>query len=265
MKCQRCGREIFLPFKCPYCGGHFCSKHRLPENHKCPRIEVARAAKRETKPRIIQEREMYEQTVEYTQLETKRKLRFSHREIKHLTVAMLLVATIGLSSWAFSSSYVDDYFVLAGVTAILITSFFLHEITHKTVAQKYNLWAEFRLVPMGVLLTVISILPLPFFKIISPGAVVIVGFVDRKKVGKISVAGPATNMILSTVFLMIAFLSSQPPPILVFGAAFNAWIALFNLVPFGMLDGFKIFLWNKTVWASAFTISIVLTAVSYPY
>jgi hypothetical protein len=25
----------YLPFKCKYCGGKFCKKHRLPENHDC--------------------------------------------------------------------------------------------------------------------------------------------------------------------------------------------------------------------------------------
>ena len=25
----------YLPFKCKYCGGTFCKKHRLPENHEC--------------------------------------------------------------------------------------------------------------------------------------------------------------------------------------------------------------------------------------
>ncbi|MHA1610605.1 MAG: rhomboid family intramembrane serine protease [Promethearchaeota archaeon] len=25
----------YLPFKCRYCGGTFCKKHRLPENHQC--------------------------------------------------------------------------------------------------------------------------------------------------------------------------------------------------------------------------------------
>ena len=43
MKCQACEREIDLPFRCSYCGGGFCSDHRLPENHACPRIEQARA------------------------------------------------------------------------------------------------------------------------------------------------------------------------------------------------------------------------------
>jgi Zn-dependent protease len=46
-------------------------------------------------------------------------------------------------------------------------------------------------------------------------------------------------------------------------AAFNAWIALFNLIPLGILDGFKIFSWDKKIWAFAFTISIILTIYSY--
>ncbi len=34
--CVFCGEEIgYLPFKCKYCGGTFCKKHRLPENHEC--------------------------------------------------------------------------------------------------------------------------------------------------------------------------------------------------------------------------------------
>ncbi|MFX0140913.1 MAG: AN1-type zinc finger domain-containing protein [Candidatus Hodarchaeota archaeon] len=34
--CEFCGNEIgYLPFKCKYCGGTYCKKHRLPENHEC--------------------------------------------------------------------------------------------------------------------------------------------------------------------------------------------------------------------------------------
>jgi hypothetical protein len=34
--CEHCGEQIsYLPFKCKYCGGNFCQKHRLPENHDC--------------------------------------------------------------------------------------------------------------------------------------------------------------------------------------------------------------------------------------
>lgn len=34
--CEYCGEKIgYLPFKCKYCGGTYCKKHRLPENHQC--------------------------------------------------------------------------------------------------------------------------------------------------------------------------------------------------------------------------------------
>jgi len=34
--CEHCGEQInYLPFKCKYCGGVYCKKHRLPENHQC--------------------------------------------------------------------------------------------------------------------------------------------------------------------------------------------------------------------------------------
>ncbi len=34
--CEHCGEPInYLPFKCKYCEGVYCKKHRLPENHQC--------------------------------------------------------------------------------------------------------------------------------------------------------------------------------------------------------------------------------------
>ncbi|GAG55625.1 unnamed protein product [marine sediment metagenome] len=36
MKCVVCKKEVYLPYRCSYCGQIFCDKHRLPENHMCP-------------------------------------------------------------------------------------------------------------------------------------------------------------------------------------------------------------------------------------
>ena len=36
-KCEYCGKEVLLPFRCHFCGGYFCLEHRLPENHNCPK------------------------------------------------------------------------------------------------------------------------------------------------------------------------------------------------------------------------------------
>jgi len=259
MKCQKCQKEVFLPFRCPYCGGYFCPEHRLPEAHECPNMESARAPKEETRMPIIQKQKSYEYTVTYLPVQTMRKkVYFSMKEVKHLTIAALLVSGIGLSS----AIYLMELNSLALFVLIILASFFIHEIAHKIVAQREGLWAEFRLTFTGALLTLLSMLS-PFFKIISPGAVMISGFADKERLGKIAIAGPMTNIALSTSFFAIAFLYSQNNLIFAIGAAFNAWIALFNLIPFGIFDGFKIFLWNKKVWASAFTASLILTLISY--
>ena len=34
-RCDECGTEVTLPFRCNFCKGQFCSEHRLPENHAC--------------------------------------------------------------------------------------------------------------------------------------------------------------------------------------------------------------------------------------
>ena len=250
---------MFLPFRCPYCEGYFCAEHRLPENHDCPRIELARAPKKETKPIIAQKQRPYEYKVTYAPFKPRRKVHFSSKETKHLAIAALLVIAIGLSP----TLYVPVEFSYLALFAVILTaSFFMHEMAHKITAERRGFWAEFRLILAGAILTLISAIS-PLFKIISPGAVMVSGFVDRKSMGKISIAGPLTNIILSTIFLLVMF----PFPITAFmlGAAFNAWIALFNLIPFGMFDGFKILLWNKAIWALAFMVSLVLTIVCYIY
>ncbi|MGD8546183.1 MAG: hypothetical protein PVH12_08430 [Candidatus Bathyarchaeota archaeon] len=87
------------------------------------------------------------------------------------------------------------------------------------------------------------------------------GFVDKEKNGKISIAGPLTNIILSTVFLLLAFLFHSQ--LSVFGVMINSWIAFFNLLPFGMLDGLKVLSWNTAVWGLTFAASLILTIAGY--
>jgi Zn-dependent protease len=51
--------------------------------------------------------------------------------------------------------------------------------------------------------------------------------------------------------------------LLFFAAYIAAFMAVFNLIPFGVLDGYKIFSFNKKVWALAFIPSLILTIFSY--
>ena len=38
-KCAFCGKTVYLPYKCNYCGQYYCDDHRLPFNHNCPGID----------------------------------------------------------------------------------------------------------------------------------------------------------------------------------------------------------------------------------
>ncbi|MGB9740283.1 MAG: AN1-type zinc finger domain-containing protein [Candidatus Bathyarchaeia archaeon] len=268
MQCDKCKKEVFLPFKCPYCGGYFCAEHRLPENHNCPQIDHVHAPTHITPTIVVQNQGPTEYSVTYVSVEPPKrgKVHFSIKEAQHLAIATLLVIGIALSLIVFPGFKIEiiDPTIIAASATILVVSFFAHEMAHKITAQKHGFWAEFRLTFMGAILTLFSIMS-PYFKVISPGAVIVSGLADKETLGKVSIAGPTTNIALSTAFLAANFFSAQNAlaPIFLFGAAFNAWIALFNLIPLGILDGFKVFTWNKRIWISTFAISLLLTWYSY--
>ena len=270
MKCQACTQEVQLPFRCPYCGGQFCSAHRLPENHACPRIDHART-ERQGQVMTPQAYNSYNYSYVFGQqpFQRQRHIAFSKKEVKHIGVAAALVIGIGFSIGlygnffgGFRQTWTLD--IMAVFAIFMTTSFLVHEIAHKVMAQKNGMWAEFRLTTWGALLTLFSVF-LPF-KMIAPGAMMIGGSVPSgKDILKISIAGPITNIIFSGVFLGLAF--ALPPSIFVnmlfFAAYINAFMALFNLVPFGVLDGYKIFNVNKLVWVLSFIPSVALTVITY--
>ncbi|MFX1465660.1 MAG: AN1-type zinc finger domain-containing protein [Promethearchaeota archaeon] len=191
--------------------------------------------------------------------------RTSSTEIIHIFVGTILVSLVigsfffdPLNLFADISMNQEQIFLFALVSFLAAPAFILHELAHKFVAQKYGFWGEFRLIPFGVVLTIISIVS-PF-KLVGPGAVMIAGAnITREKNGRISLAGPITNFILIGVCLL--FVPLLPfeivgQPFLVILAQLNAIIAVFNLLPISVLDGKKIYNWNKTAWV----VSIALSA-----
>jgi Zn-dependent protease len=188
---------------------------------------------------------------------------FSPKEVEHLAIAALLVILVGILSILYGSiiSYASLTASVVAFTVILTVSFFIHEMAHKITAQRKGLWSEFRLTLWGSVMTLIfAFLPIKF---ISPGAVMIAGPAEGKEIGEISIAGPITNIALSILFLDLAFASGPYSPIFLFGGFFNGYIAAFNLVPFGILDGRKIFSWSKIIWGLAFAASAALTVIGY--
>ena len=255
VKCSYCGKEIYLPFKCPYCGQYFCAEHRLPENHACPEIWRAKAPKREVIARSSQEAAYSYPLTYQTQVSRGKAISFSLTELKHIAIGILLVFMVGFSPY-FYLHRMETALILGIVLAF---SFILHELAHKITAQIEGLWAEFRLIFSGALLTLISIFTPPFFpKIISPGAVIMAGISTTDKVGKTALAGPLTNLAIAAILAPFTNLLAPWRLVVALGAWINSFMAFFNLIPFGIMDGFKVLLWDKRVWAVAFVISIIL-------
>jgi len=263
MKCDACGQETLLPFQCPYCNGQFCEAHRLPENHNCPNIHLARAPKQE-EDYVVSRPTTYQYRVTLgSPRQHEGRVYFSLKEVEHLAVAVLLVIAVGVSSVLYGSVIAGPSLSVSIIafTVILTVSFFIHEMAHKITAQRRGLWSEFRLTLWGSVVTLIfAFLPIKF---ISPGAVMVAGAGDRKEIGVVSIAGPITNIVLSVLFLGTASASGKYSPIFLFGGFFNGYIAAFNLLPLGIFDGHKIFNWSKMIWGLAFAISAGLTVIGY--
>jgi Zn-dependent protease len=252
-----------MPFKCPYCGNYFCHEHRLPENHDCPEIWKAKTPQPPIQTFPVPTTEgAYQHTITYAPTIPKKALRFSVKELQHILIGAALVLAVGVSITLGSTV---DIAIAISLAALFTASFLLHEFAHKIVAQRYGLWAEFRLTLWGAVITLISIFS-PFFKLISPGAVMISGsFVDKKIMGKTAIAGPMTNIILAAILVVIRLFTLNQTIAIIpgWGAYINAFLALFNLIPFSVIDGHKIFSWDKLIWVLAFVTALTLTILTF--
>ena len=188
-------------------------------------------------------------------------IKFSRQEIIHILIAMA-VLTIAFS-FAFVNypplSHIDEVIGFLPFSFLaIVTAFFCHEIAHKYVGQKFGYWSEFRMYPQGLLFALfLGIAAGIVFA--APGAVQIFGRPNREEMGKIAVAGPSMNLVLGLVFIGIWFISNGIIASISFFIAYiNVFLALFNLLPFGPLDGLKIFRWKKEVWGLLIGIDIVL-------
>lgn len=185
----------------------------------------------------------------------------SEIEIKDIIkawVAISIAFAIVLSKPVFSPDFYAK-FVIASLTVGI--GFLFHEMGHKIVAQRYGCFAEFRSFDNMLLLAI----AMSFFGFIfaAPGAVMITGRVSKSRSGRISAAGPVVNIALALLFLALASLQlpNSLKPIAYYGFLINSWLALFNMIPFWLFDGYKILKWSKIAYGciavSAFALMLL--------
>jgi len=187
-------------------------------------------------------------------------------EIYDLLIAWIAISfcfTIILGNYSLLD-YINERFFFTwgefitkfGLSLIITaTSFIIHELAHKYTGIHLGAKARFVLWPtflfFGVVLA--GLLGIIF---IAPGAVYIYGKAHSiKEDGITSMAGPASNLIMAALFFLAAIFGA-PMLIVSYGLMINLWIAFFNLIPFGPLDGAKIIRWNPLVWGILIAIPV---------
>ncbi len=173
----------------------------------------------------------------------------SEREKKELFIAFFVLSLAFAISFSGGRSGINlaNFPFVFGISALAVgTAFIFHEFAHRNLARKYGCWAEFRMWNFGLMMALVF--SLFGFVFAAPGAVVISGYITKEQNGKISAAGPATNWIIGTLFLLGSYallvMDIWAWWILAFVAFVNLFIGGFNLLPIGPLDGAKIFRWN---------------------
>jgi len=209
----------------------------------------------------------------------------SGREFTALLTALLV---LGLSFsvrylfniTSFTVSATIEYLEIFMLTIVIIgTGFIGHELAHKFTAQRYGCWAEFKLWTYGAVMALLfAAVSRGNFIFAAPGAVYIAsrsGYfgegLDRRTNGIVSLVGPVVNLVAALGFIVAAlsagaaFGQSGLPMVgafnfLVEGVRMNVALGAFNMLPIFILDGQKVYVWDKRVWA---VLSILLWAAVF--
>jgi Zn-dependent protease len=193
------------------------------------------------------------------------------KELKDLTVSSILLAlAFGIAFSGGLRAFLEPVDLGIAISLALIgvsLGFILHELAHRFVARRFGCSAEYVMWPAGLGLALVF--SMFGFVLAAPGAVMIRpgpniwgrAALTRKSFGLISIAGPAMNICLAIIFILLNTL--YPSMVFTLGARINTWLAIFNLIPFGPLDGAKILNWDKSVWVGALLVAVGLLVMEF--
>jgi Zn-dependent protease len=181
---------------------------------------------------------------------------FSRKEVKDIVISVIVLSLV----FAYPDMLVSPVFFVASLFVVGV-AFIGHELSHRFVARKLGYFAEYRMWPQGIMLAIfLTLVSNGNFIFAAPGAVVFGSFWAFRKptmneIGKIGVSGVVFNIVLMFALIGINIIYSHW--ILMYAALINAWLAIFNLIPLGPLDGVKVLHWNRGVWLIAFALAVI--------
>lgn len=214
---------------------------------------------------------------EYTKKNILDKVHLSTHEISELGIAWVISCVVILVIIIRRDrNFLNELFAQGRIPNELFLflfalgiSFFTHELMHKFTAIKYGAKAYFKISQQGLMITLISMII--GFPILAIGAVYWWGEATSSTGirGRVSAAGPISNLILAGLFVIIQGLGffliesmTELSLILItigeVGVWLNVFLGTFNLLPIGVLDGAKVLDWNPKIWIGLIGSFIVL-------
>jgi Zn-dependent protease len=205
--------------------------------------------------------------------------RISRQERFDLLVAWGAISLAFAIIFLKESGRVDPGTALSLIGISLVTvgiGFVAHEMAHKFTAIKFGYWAEFRKDNM-MLLVAVALAALVGVVFAAPGATVIYannrfgGGLSKEQNGKISAAGPVTNLLLCIPFAGLLVYGGISSPVFgslasligMMGLQVNAMIAAFNMLPVSILDGRKVLAWNTGIFVVLIVAAFGTLLLSY--
>ncbi|MFX0172431.1 MAG: M50 family metallopeptidase [Candidatus Hodarchaeota archaeon] len=206
------------------------------------------------------------------------RLHLSVHEISELGIGWLISSFVilyitGMLTFVIQEGRIPDTLLI--YLFVLGVSFFVHELMHKFTAIKFGARAQFKLSREALIITVFGLII--GFPVLATGAVYWWGEAAASPGirGRVSAAGPVSNLILAGIFFVIYGLGltvltlteSATLGILLFTIGFtgvwlNAFLGFFNMLPIGVLDGAKVLAWDPKIWVSIIGSLIVLGIIS---
>ena len=161
--------------------------------------------------------------------------------ISLLEIAYLLLTTIAIG-YIFSRE--TSWRELKLSCLIAAPGVVLHELAHKFLAISFGLNADFKIFFFGILAGVILRLVNSPVILVAPGYVNIPQVANSLHYRLIAFAGPATNLLIWLICLAIlkykTKLTRKSALLFMLTKRINGVLFLFNMIPFGPLDGAKV-------------------------
>lgn len=201
------------------------------------------------------------------------EIKFTWKEVLDITLAVIVLGFLFTLTEEYPT-YADVLINYIQAIILIGLGFVFHELGHKVVAQSLGASAYFQLWTKGLIISIIiGLITLGKIIFFAPGYVLI-SATKRSRFGfkrsylnlndnaLISAAGPTINLAMALGFKLFSPL--LPVNVWFLGTNINAWLALFNLLPFPPLDGSKVFFWNRVVWTILF-LSSLAALILLPY